>query len=227
MKHTLRQIFHSGKFVFGFAIFMTILAIVNIYPMFVKDDPLAIIAQGTFFPPGIYVSTFDSVNSPTTYTLNLPDAVANRIASKLGDKERLALKEWLISAGVPQDWATHMIGHELTALRGLDHAKTLAVILPAMLKIRSQNKKEKLLQYAERVWGIKTGDDNARIDMAIEKTRDFFESMGVATRLCNYGISADIIQSVVEQLKAHGMIKLGEKRDVTPELVEAIMQDCL
>ncbi len=133
----------------------------------------------------------------------------------------------LISAGVPQDWATHMIGHELTALKGLDHGQTLAVVLPAMLKMRSQEKKEKLLQYAERVWGIKTGDDNARIDMAIEKTRDFFESMGVATRLCNYGISADIIQSVVEQLKAHGMIKLGEKRDVTPELVETIMKECL
>ncbi len=133
----------------------------------------------------------------------------------------------LISAGVPQDWATHMIGHELTALRGLDHAKTLAVILPAMLKIRSQDKKEKLLQYAERVWGIKTVDDNSRIDAAIGKTRHFFESMQVATRLCDYNISADIIPAVVEQLKAHGMIKLGEKRDVTPELVEAIMKECL
>ncbi len=96
-----------------------------------------------------------------------------------------------------------------------------------MLKIRSQDKKEKLLQYAERVWGITTGDDNARIDAAIEKTRDFFESMQVATRLCDYNISADIIPAVVEQLKAHGMIKLGEKRDVTPELVEAIMKECL
>ena len=133
----------------------------------------------------------------------------------------------LISAGVPQDWATHMIGHELTALKGLDHGQTLAVVLPAMLKMRSQEKKEKILQYAERIWGIKTGDDQARIDTAIEKTRDFFESMGVPTRLCNYGISADIILSVVEQLKAHGMIKLGEKRDVTPELVAAIMQECL
>jgi NADP-dependent alcohol dehydrogenase len=133
----------------------------------------------------------------------------------------------LISAGVPQDWATHMIGHELTALRGLDHAKTLAVVLPAMLKIRSQDKKEKLLQYAERVWGITTGDDAARIDAAINKTRTFFESMQVATRLCDYGITADIIPAIVEQLKAHGMISLGEKRDVTPELVETIMKECL
>lgn len=133
----------------------------------------------------------------------------------------------LISAGVPQDWATHMIGHEITALRGLDHGKTLAVVLPAMMKIRSEEKKEKLLQYAERVWGIRTGDDSTRIDAAVKKTREFFESMQVPTRLCDYKIGADIIPAVVEQLKAHGMIKLGEKRDVTPELVESLMKDCL
>ena len=133
----------------------------------------------------------------------------------------------LISAGVPQDWATHMIGHELTMLKGLDHAKTLAVVLPALLKIRSRDKKEKLLQYAQRVWDIKTGDANARIDSAIRKTREFFESMQVPTRLCDYNIGADIIPTVIEQLKAHGMIKLGEKKDVTPELVEAIMKECL
>jgi NADP-dependent alcohol dehydrogenase len=133
----------------------------------------------------------------------------------------------LISAGVPQDWATHMIGHELTALKGLDHGKTLAVVLPAMLKIRAQEKKEKLLQYAQRVWGIQSGDDKARIGLAIDKTRDFFESMGIPTRLCEYGIGTEVIPEVVGQLKAHGMVKLGEKRDVTPELVEALLQDCL
>lgn len=102
MKHTLRQIFSSGKFVFGFCIFVTILLIVIIYPLIIKDSPLAIIAQGTFFPPGIYVSTFDSVNSPTTYRLNLDDAAAKRISSKLGDEERLALKKWLVAAGIPE-----------------------------------------------------------------------------------------------------------------------------
>ncbi|PKN19914.1 MAG: NADH-dependent alcohol dehydrogenase [Deltaproteobacteria bacterium HGW-Deltaproteobacteria-6] len=133
----------------------------------------------------------------------------------------------LISAGVPQDWATHMVGHELTLLCELDHGKTLAVVLPAMLKIRAQDKKEKLLQYAERVWGITSGDDNARIDAAIEKTREFFESIQVPTRLCSYNLGADIIPTIIEQLKAHGMVKLGEKRDVTPELVEALLKECL
>ncbi|HRV45364.1 MAG TPA: iron-containing alcohol dehydrogenase, partial [Smithellaceae bacterium] len=70
----------------------------------------------------------------------------------------------LISVGVPQDWATHMIGHELTALRGLDHGKSLAVVLPVLLKMRAREKKDKLLQYAERVWGITAGEDAARID---------------------------------------------------------------
>ncbi len=133
----------------------------------------------------------------------------------------------LISAGVPQDWATHMIGHELTALKGLDHGKTLAVVLPAMLKIRAAEKKEKLLQYAQRVWGIQSGDDEARIGLAIEKTRDFFENMGIPTRLCQYGIEKDVIPEIVGQLKVHGMVRLGEKRDVTPELVAELLQDCL
>ncbi|MFO7568485.1 MAG: iron-containing alcohol dehydrogenase [Smithellaceae bacterium] len=133
----------------------------------------------------------------------------------------------LISAGVPQDWATHMIGHELTALCGLDHARTLAVVLPALLKIRSSEKKEKLLQFAERIWGITTGDEQVRIDAAIQRTRAFFESMQVSTRLCDYKITEDIIPSVIEQIKAHNMTKLGETRDVTPEVVAAILKECL
>ena len=133
----------------------------------------------------------------------------------------------LIGVGVPQDWATHMVGHELTALKGLDHAKTLAVVLPVMLDIRRKEKKEKLLQYAQRVWGINTGDDDERIDAAIRKTREFFESMQVPTRLCDYNIAADVIPDVIEQLKAHKMILLGEKMDVTPELVESILKKCL
>ncbi|MBP8265735.1 MAG: iron-containing alcohol dehydrogenase, partial [Zoogloea sp.] len=94
----------------------------------------------------------------------------------------------LIGAGVPQDWATHMIGHEITAMFGLDHAQTLAVVLPAMLDLRREAKRDKLLQYAARVWNIDTGSDDARIDAAIARTRAFFESLGVKTRLSDYGI---------------------------------------
>jgi len=133
----------------------------------------------------------------------------------------------LIGAGVPQDWATHMVGHELTALYGLDHAKTLAIVLPGMLRVRVRDKREKLLQYGERVWGINSGDESQRIDAAIEKTRRFFESMQVPTRLKAYRLAADCIPVVLEQLRAHGMVALGEHSDVTPELVQRVLEDCL
>jgi peptide/nickel transport system permease protein len=101
MKHTLRQIFRSGKFVVGFSIFATILLIVIVYPLIIHTDPLGMIGQGTFFPPGIYVSVYDSISSPR-YILNLENAAAKRIASKLNNDDRLAMKEWLIADGIPE-----------------------------------------------------------------------------------------------------------------------------
>jgi peptide/nickel transport system permease protein len=102
MKHTLRQVFHSGKFVVGFCILMTTLFIVFVYPLVIKNPPLQIIGQGTFFPPGIYVNAFDSINAPTTYTLNLDDAAAKRIANKLSQDDRVAMKDWLVADGVAE-----------------------------------------------------------------------------------------------------------------------------
>ena len=102
MKHTLQQVFHSGKFVVGFSIFMAMVLIVIVYPLIVKDPPLKIIAQGTFFEPGIYVSVYDSIGSPT-YTLNLDNAAEKRVASKLGDQQRLDIKAWLLADGASED----------------------------------------------------------------------------------------------------------------------------
>ena len=130
----------------------------------------------------------------------------------------------LIGAGVPQDWATHMIGHEITALYGLDHAQTLAIVLPSVLQSQKEQKKEKLLQYAERVWGISTGSEDTRIDKAIRKTREFFEQMGIKTRLYDYGLDATIVPKLVDQLEQHGMIKLGERRTVTLEVSRQILE---
>lgn len=130
----------------------------------------------------------------------------------------------LIGLGVPQDWATHMIGHQLTAAYGLDHARTLAVVLPAMLTLRREQKWAKLLQYAARVWDIGEGDENTRIDKAISATRDFFESMHVPTQLSDYGIHNVAIPSIVGKLKAHEMVALGERRDVTPETVRQVLE---
>ncbi len=99
MKHTLQQVFRSGKFVVGFFIFATILLIVLIYPLVIRNPPLAIIGQGTFFPPGIYANVYDSLDA-TKYKLNLNDASGNRIANKLSPEDRQAIKEWLLADGV-------------------------------------------------------------------------------------------------------------------------------
>jgi len=130
----------------------------------------------------------------------------------------------LIGAGVPQDWATHMIGHELTAMHGLDHAQTLAIILPNLLDVCRQGKRKKLLQYAERIWGITEGDPEQRIDAAINQTRKFFEQMQVKTRLSDYGIGKDSIPDLLAQLKAHGMVQLGEHQSITLDLSKTILE---
>ena len=123
----------------------------------------------------------------------------------------------LIGAGVPQDWATHMIGHELTAQFGIDHARTLAVVLPSLLSERREAKHAKLLQYGERVLGITSGSESERIQAAIDATRAFFERMGIPTRLQAYGVVLESIDALVAQLQSHGMTALGEHRDLTPE----------
>lgn len=120
----------------------------------------------------------------------------------------------LIGAGVPQDWATHMLGHEITALHGLDHAQTLAVVLPALLQAKRQQKHAKLLQYAERVWDLRSGSEAERIDGAIAATRDFFERMGVKTRLRDYGVADAVIDTLLSKLAEHGMTAIGEHGDI-------------
>ena len=133
----------------------------------------------------------------------------------------------LIGAGVPQDWATHMIGHELTALHNIDHARTLAIVLPAMLGERRVQKRAKLLQYGERVWGIRSGSDDERISAAIDQTRDFFERMGIPTRLSAYGLGIEAIDVVIRQLETHGMTQLSEHRDVTPAVSRRVLEAAL
>lgn len=133
----------------------------------------------------------------------------------------------LIGAGVPQDWATHMIGHELTALYGIDHARTLAIVLPSLLNAQRATKRAKLLQYAERVWHISSGTDEQRIDAAIERTRAFFESLGIKTRLSGYGLGREAVDAVVAQLETHGMTHLGEHKDISLEVSRTILQAAL
>lgn len=133
----------------------------------------------------------------------------------------------LIGAGVPQDWATHRIGHELTALFGIDHAKTLAIIMPSLWNIMRETKREKLLQYGERVLNITTGSEENRIDQIIETTRQFFESLGIKTRLSDYGIGADQIDSILAALELHNMTALGERGEITLEISRKILEGAL
>jgi len=130
----------------------------------------------------------------------------------------------VISTGVPQDWATHMVGHELTALHGLDHAQTLAIVLPSMLRVRKEGKRAKLLQYAERVWDLRDGDEDSRIDAAIARTQEFFEKVGVKTRLGDYSLNAGNIAPILSALENHRMVALGEKRDVTLDVSRKVLE---
>jgi NADP-dependent alcohol dehydrogenase len=129
----------------------------------------------------------------------------------------------LIGAGVPQDWTTHMIGHELTGAFGIDHARTLSIVLPAVMKVRREQKREKLLQYATRVWQITEGDDDARINQAIVLTETFFEKMQVPTRLSDVNLGSNDIDLIVERLQQHGMTALGEQGDITLAISREIL----
>lgn len=133
----------------------------------------------------------------------------------------------LIGQGVPQDWATHMIGHELTALYGLDHAQTLAIVLPALLQQQRSQKRAKLLQYGKRVFNLQHTDEERLIDETIAHTRAFFEQMGVPTRMADYGIQADAVDALVAKLEQHKMLKLGEHGDITLEVSRKILTAAL
>ncbi|WP_133622718.1 alcohol dehydrogenase [Erwinia sp. LJJL01] len=131
----------------------------------------------------------------------------------------------LIGAGVPQDWATHMLDHELTALHGLDHAQTLAIVLPSLMNVKRDTKREKLLQFAERIWGINEGSEERRIDDAIAATRSFFEQMGVPTRFSDYQLDGSSIPALLAKLEEKGLTALGERQDITLDVSRRIYQD--
>jgi NADP-dependent alcohol dehydrogenase len=128
----------------------------------------------------------------------------------------------LIGCGVPQDWATHMIGHELTALYGIDHARTLAVVLPALLRYRKKEKSDKLLQFASRIWGINSGKEDERIEAAIVKMEEFFKSLGIPVKLSEYGVDKKLLTGVGERIESRR--KLGESGDIGAKEVSEILE---
>lgn len=133
----------------------------------------------------------------------------------------------LIGTGVPQDWATHMIGHELTILYGIDHGRTLSILYPSVLQEMRKDKHGKLVQYGRRVWGLEGNDEEKTIDEAIAKTRTFFESLGIKTHLKDYDVDSSAVTKVVEQLRRHNLTALGEKQNITPEVSGRIVEASL
>ncbi len=131
------------------------------------------------------------------------------------------LNNW-IAQGVEEDWATHMIGHELTAFYGIDHAQTLAIVLPGMMKIKSDAKGEKILQMGDHVFGITSGTAEERMNKTIAKVEAFFHTIGVKTRLSDYGLDEEAIEKVAQRFKERGWV-LGEHHDIDDKAVKEIL----
>lgn len=128
-----------------------------------------------------------------------------------------------LAAGVVTDWSTHYVAHELTALHGIDHARTLAIVLPSMLRYRRAGKLQKLVQYGQRVWNISTGTDEERAEAAVQATVRFFESLEIKTRLSDYEVGEETIRHIVQRFTERGVKNLGERADVQIADVEQIL----
>lgn len=128
-----------------------------------------------------------------------------------------------IAMGVTEDWATHQIGHELTAIHGLTHGHTLAIVFPGLLKVLREQKKGKILQYGERVWGITGGTEDECIDRTIDATEKFFRSLGLQTRLHEVGIGDDTILEIERRFNERG-VAFGEGANVTGTVARKILE---
>ncbi|MBL4645807.1 MAG: iron-containing alcohol dehydrogenase, partial [Rhizobiales bacterium] len=129
----------------------------------------------------------------------------------------------LIGAGVPQDWSTHMIGHAITALYGIDHARTLTMIMPSLMRYKLNAKKEMLARYGRQVWGIVEPDDLRAAELAIVETEHFWARMSCPIRLSESGVKISA-SDLIEHLERAGHIALGEGGDIRPDDVRKILK---
>lgn len=130
----------------------------------------------------------------------------------------------LIGTGVPSDWSVHMIGHELTAFHGIDHGRTLAIVLPGLWKVLREEKREKLLQYGQRVWNITEGNEDERIHKIIETTENFFHSLDVPTKLKDYDVDSATIDRIVNRFTERKWMAIGDRQLVTPDVVRKVLE---
>ena len=160
--------------------------------------------------------------------------IADDVLKKENDYESRANFFWcatsalngIISCGVPQDWATHMIGHELTAFYGIDHAQSLAIVLPRIWKYNIELKQTKLIQFGKRVFDIKGKDSKKTAQKAINKTEEFFQSLGIKTKLEDYNINADEAADKISKRFKERDAKLGEKEQLDYKDIKKILKKC-
>ena len=131
-----------------------------------------------------------------------------------------------LALGVTQDWCTHMIGHELTALHGLTHGATLAIVFPGTLRVLREQKKGKILQYGERIWNITSGSDDERIEKTIAKTEEFFASLGLSTRLHQENIGEATIAEIERRFNER-KVTFGENANVTGSVARKILESVM
>lgn len=220
-----------------------------VYPVFAILDPSTTLSlSDRQISNGVIDAFVHTVEQYLTYPVNakIQDRFAEGILQTLIEEGPMALQDkdnleirgnimWsatlalngLIGVGVPHDWATHMIGHELTALHGIDHARTLSIVYPAVLKVCRDSKHDKLIQYGKRVWGLDHTDDEKLIDETIAKTIEFFQTMQVPTSLSNVDLDNNEIEPILSKLKQHQMIALGEHQDIDLEKSRQILQAAL
>lgn len=217
----------------------------NTYPVFSILDPEATYSLPKFQVACGLADTFVHVMEQyltTTGVSPLMDRWAEGIVQTIVEVAPKALQEkreydamatFMLSAtmglngfvamGVPQDWATHMIGHEITALTGTTHGQTLVMVLPGVMNVLREQKGDKIVQFGERVWGVTEGSKDERIDRTIAATEEFFRSLGLATRLSELSIGEDVVEEIVGRFRERGTL-LGENSNVDYRLVEQILR---
>jgi NADP-dependent alcohol dehydrogenase len=185
----------------------------------IVDAYVHVIEQYLTYPMNTMVQDRFSEGILLTLIEEGPKAIANDIPdydnrSNLMWAATMALNG-IITVGGKSDWSTHMIGHELTAFHGIDHAVTLAIVLPGVMRLMKDKRREKLLQYASRVWNINEGSEEQRIELATQKTESFFQQVGIATRLGNHNVGQDTIDRIVERFTQRKMRAVGAQQDVS------------
>ncbi len=220
----------------------------NTYPVFSILDPEATYSLPKFQVACGLADTFVHVMEQymtTTGVSPLMDRWAEGIVQTIVEVAPKALQEkreydamatFMLSAtmglngfvamGVPQDWATHMIGHEITALTGTTHGQTLVMVLPGVMNVLREQKGDKIVQFGERVWGVTEGSKDERIDRTIAATEEFFRSLGLATRLSELSIGEDVVEEIVGRFRERGTL-LGENSNIDYKLVDQILRQRL